>query len=172
MENISFYENQFIKADELISSGNIVEAKEILEDLLADYPDYAKAHNHLGWIFYNKLSNFEKGMYHYKLAMKFDSKYSPPYLNYTYLLIDIGKFEEAKAHIEFSFETLENADYASFYSELGRIAELEQNYIKSLKFYKLAAKHALNQQFIDNMKIYSSRVINKMSFFERFRTLL
>ena len=54
MESLSFYENQFIKADSLISEGNSAEAKELLEEILSQYPDFGKAHNHLGWIYYIK----------------------------------------------------------------------------------------------------------------------
>ena len=58
MESLSFYENQFIKADSLISEGNIADGKEMLEEILSQYPDFGKAHNHLGWIYYNKLSRW------------------------------------------------------------------------------------------------------------------
>ena len=169
MESLSFYENQFIKADGLISDGNIAEAKEILEDILSQYPDFGKAHNHLGWIYYNKLSNYDKGIYHYKLAMKFDPKYPAPYLNYTYLLVDIGKYDEAKKHIEFSFSTLENIDNASFNCELGRIAEFEDDYVSSYKFYTKAKKCAMNPQFIENMDSNNRRVYDKMSIFEKLK---
>ena len=170
MEGLSFYENQFIKADGLIGDGNIAEAKEILEDILSQYPDFGKAHNHLGWIYYNKLSNYDKGIYHYKLAMKFDPKYPAPYLNYTYLLVDIGKYNEAKQHIEYSFKTLENVDYASFNCELGRIAEFENDYVNAYKYYTMAKKNAMNPQFIENMDINNKRVYEKMSIFEKLKT--
>jgi len=168
-ENISYYENQFIKADSLISESKISEAKEMLEDLLAQCPDFGKAHNHLGWIFHMKLSNHEKALYHYKLAMKFEPKYTASYLNYTYLLVDMGKFAEAKDHIERTLRNVENADNASYYSELGRIFEAEQNFPKSYRYYKKAANYAYGSQFIDNMKTNMYRVKDKMSFFEKLK---
>ncbi|PXY39027.1 hypothetical protein DMB65_19860 [Flavobacterium cheongpyeongense] len=172
MESLSFYENQFIKADSLISEGNSADAKELLEEILSQYPDFGKAHNHLGWIYYNKLSDYEKGIYHYKLAMKFEPKYPAPYLNYTYLLIDIGRYEEAKEHISFTMQTLENFDSSSYNSELGRMAEYENNYIAAYKYYNLAKKNALNPNFIDNMKANMKRVKDKMSIFEKLKLKL
>ena len=169
MDSLAYYENQFIKADALISEGNVSEAKEILEEILEQCPDFGKAHNHIGWIHYNKLSNYEKGIFHYKLAMKFDPKYAAPYLNYTYLLVDIGRYKEAKEHIELAFRTLENLDYATFYSELGRIAELEFDYIEAHKNYSLSKKHAFNPQFLENMDINNKRVYDKMSIFEKLK---
>lgn len=138
MDNLAYFENLFIKADALISEGQVSEAKELLEEILEQCPDFGKAHNHIGWIYYNKLSNYEKGIFHYKLAMKFDPKYTAPYLNYTYLLVDIGRYNEAKEHISFSMKTLENVDYATLYSELGRIAELEFDYITAHTNYSLS----------------------------------
>ncbi|MCR4030027.1 MULTISPECIES: hypothetical protein [Flavobacterium] len=169
MESLSFYENQFIKADALISEGNSADAKELLEEILSQYPDFGKAHNHLGWIYYNKLSDYEKGIYHYKLAMKFDPKYAAPYLNYTYLLIDIGRYAEAKVHINNTLSDLENADNSSYNSELGRMAEYEGDYSLAYNYYKEANKYALNPNFIDNMKANMKRVKDKMSTFEKLK---
>ncbi|GGF18300.1 hypothetical protein [Flavobacterium limi] len=172
MESLSYYENQFIKADSLISDGNIAEGKELLEEILSQYPDFGKAHNHLGWIYYNKLSNYDKGIYHYKLAMKFEPKYPAAYLNYTYLLIDIGRYEEAKEHISFTMKTLENFDSSSFNSELGRMAEYENQYLAAYNYYKLAKTNALNPNFIDNMNVNMKRVKDKMSIFEKLKLKL
>lgn len=168
-ENISYYENQFIKADTLIGEAKISEAKELLEEVLSQYPDFGKAHNHLAWIFHIKLSNYDKALYHYKLAMKFDPKYAPSYLNYTYLLVDMGKYKDAKEHINTTLSEVENADKASYYSELGRIYEAEQNFTESYKYYKNSISFAFNPQFIENMKINMNRVKDKMSIFEKFK---
>jgi len=172
MESLSFYENQFIKADALISEGNSADAKELLEDILSQYPDFGKAHNHLGWIYYNKLSDYEKGVYHYKLAMKFDPKYPAPFLNYTYLLIDLGRYAEAKEHINYTLANLENADNSSYNSELGRMAEYESDYSLAYAYYKAATKNALNPNFIDNMNANMKRVKDKMSIFEKLKLKL
>lgn len=172
MESLSFYENQFIKADALISEGNSADAKELLEEILAQYPDFGKAHNHLGWIYYNKLSDYERGIYHYKLAIKFDPKYAAPYLNYTYLLIDIGRYAEAKQHIDFTLSSLENADNSTYNSELGRMAEYEGQYREAYHYYKEAKKNALNPNFIDNMNANMKRVKDKMSIFEKLKLKL
>ncbi|WP_281234217.1 tetratricopeptide repeat protein [Flavobacterium gelatinilyticum] len=169
MESLSYYENQFIKADSLIADGNIADGKEMLEEILSQYPDFGKAHNHLGWIYYYKLNNYDKGIFHYKLAMKFDPKYNAPYLNYTYLLVDLGRYDEAKKHIQFTFENLENADNSSYNSELGRIAECEHDYIAAYKYYKTAQKNALASNFIDNMNANMKRVKDKMSIFEKLK---
>ena len=80
------------------------------------------------------------------------------------------KYKDAKEHIEFSFKTLENVDYASFNCELARIAEFEGDYLNAYKYYNAAKKQAMNPQFIENMDINNKRVYNKMSIFEKLKT--
>lgn len=169
MDSISFLENQFIKADGLIGEGKISEAKEMLEELLQESPDFGKAHNHLGWIYATKLSNFEKGEYHYKLAIKFDPKYPASYLNLTYLLVDLGKFQEAKELIDRVLSNVDGADKASYYSELARIHEFESNFIEAYKNYKKSSDLAFNPTYIENMKINMKRVKDKMSTFDKLK---
>ena len=169
MDGISFIENQFIKADTLITEGNVSEAKVVLEEILAEYPDFGKAHNHLGWIYCVRLSNYEKAEYHYKLAIKFDPSYPSSYINYTYLLVDLGKFEEAK---ELIFNTLKNVvgiDKSSYFSELGRISEFEANYTEAYQYYKKSLNLAFSKSFIDNMNANMARVKDKMSTFEKLK---
>lgn len=169
MDDISFVENQFIKADSLIGEGKVSEAKELLEEILNEYPDFGKAHNHLGWIYANKLSNYEKGEYHYKLAIKFDPKYPASYINYTYLLVDTSKFEEAKKLINTALTEVEGVDKASYYSELARICEFERDFINAYGWYKKSSDLAFNPTYIENMKINMKRVKDKMSTFEKIK---
>jgi tetratricopeptide (TPR) repeat protein len=169
MDNISFFENQFIKADTMISEGNVSEAKAVLEEILAECPDFGKAHNHLGWIYCMRLSNYEKAEYHYKLAIKFDPKYPAPYINYTYLLVDLARYTEAKDFIFNVMGNIEGIDKSSYFSELGRISEFETNYIQAYQYYKKALNLAFSKTLIDNMNANMLRVKDKMSTFEKLK---
>ncbi len=53
-------EDLFYEADRLIDEKKIVEAKDLLYEILEDYPDYANAHNHLGWIYHYKITDYNK----------------------------------------------------------------------------------------------------------------
>lgn len=111
-EDVSYVENLFLKADTSISEGKIPEGKEPLEELLQQYPDYGRAHNHLGWVYCTKYSNYDKGEYHYKLAMKFTPKYPLSYLNYTYLLVEVARYQEAKILIKHTLTNIEGINKA------------------------------------------------------------
>lgn len=169
MDNISLIENQFIKADTLISAGNVSEAKEVLEEILAECPDFGKAHNHLGWIYCTRLSNYEKAEYHYKLALRFEPAYPSPYINLVYLLVDLGRFAEARQFISNTLRDVAGIDKSSYFSELGRICEFEADYIQAYLHYKKSLKLAFSLTFIDNMKINIVRVKDKMSTFEKLK---
>jgi len=123
----------------------------------------------LGWIYCNKLSNYEKAEYHYKLAIKFDPKYPASYINCTYLLVDIGKYNEAKDLINKSLAEVTGTDRATYYSELARISEFEGDYRDAFKYYKTAAQFAFNPTYIENMKLNMKRVKDKMSTFDRLK---
>jgi len=75
----------------------------LLYEVLENFPDYAKAHNHLGWIYHYKMTDYTKAERHYKLSLKFSKNYHSPYGNYAYFLIDKGDY---KAMIDFGLKAL------------------------------------------------------------------
>ncbi len=169
MEEINHYENEFIKADRLISDGDAAMGKEIIEGILSEVPDFGRAHNHLGWIFYYKLYDYARAEYHYQLAMKFEPTYGAAYLNYTYLLIDLKRLDEARKHIDFAINTVGNTDLGSYYCELGRLYEIELDFINAYKHYRKAQYHSYSNSFIDTLKLNAERVKDKMSIFEKLK---
>jgi tetratricopeptide (TPR) repeat protein len=171
MEDLSYVESLFIKADTAITGNNIAEGKEILEELLEQFPDYGRAHNHLGWIYSSKYSNYEKAEYHFKLAIKYEPTYPASYLNYAYLLVDTEKYNEAKELINKTLVNIKGIDKGSFYSELGRIYEMERNYLASYKFYKKAIQEGFNPKFIENMNSNLKRLKGKMTIFDKLKIL-
>lgn len=171
MENLSYVESLFIKADTSLTEGNIAEGKEILEEILAQFPDYGRAHNHLGWIYSSKYNSYEKAEYHFKLAIKYEPSYPASYLNYVYLLVDTERFQEAKALINHTLQQVRGIDKGSFYSEQGRICELERNYPGAYKYYKEAIREGFNPKFVENMNVNIKRLKGKMNIFDKLKIL-
>lgn len=169
MDYNNHYENEFIKADRLISDGDVSRGKEIIEEILSDVPDFGRAHNHLGWIFYYKLYDYARAEYHYQLAMKFEPTYGAAYLNYAYLLVDLKRLDEAKTHIKFAIETVGKPDLGSYYCELGRLYEVELDFLRSYKYYNKAKYHSYSNSFIETLRLNRERVKDKMSIFEKLK---
>src|SRR5262245_55146485 len=70
-DNYNLVEEYFMQVDKLFADNEFVQGKKLLEEILEMEPAYGRAHNHLGWLYYAKLDNFEKAEYHYKSAKKF-----------------------------------------------------------------------------------------------------
>jgi tetratricopeptide (TPR) repeat protein len=74
-------EEKFLTADRLISENRLSEAAKTLEEILAEAPDFGKAHNHLGWLYETKFKNLQRAEEHYRLALKFSPDYIHRFVN-------------------------------------------------------------------------------------------
>lgn len=160
----------FIEADKLISEESIVEGKEVLLDILSDFPDYGRAHNHLGWIYHYKITDYEKSEYHYKLALKYSKNYHAPYNNYSYLLIDMNKYDEM---IEFANKALKvkGIDKATIYNLMGRAYELKNKLQEAYYMYKQAKVYSIAANFLQEVNASLQRVQSKMGLLQKIKIL-
>lgn len=159
-------EDLFFEADSLIDENKITEAKEILIDLLNEYPDYGRAHNHLGWLYSVKFNNHPKAKNHLELALKFSPDYQGAYANYAYLLLEMNKYDEL---IEFGKKAANKgvADSGTIYNKMAQAYELKGDLTEAYKHYKLAIKGAINNQFLEELYASVNRLKSKMTIFQK-----
>lgn len=163
-------ENLFYEADQLIDENKIPEAKEVLLELLSEFPDYGRAHNHLGWMYNVKFSNYPKAKNHFELALKYAPDYHAAYSNYAYLLIDMNLYDEM---ITFGEKAIKSkvADLATIYNKIGQAYELKGNFVKAHKFFNLAADKTLNNKFLNELYASVNRVKKKMSLWQKLKLI-
>ncbi|MGG8495116.1 hypothetical protein ACQY1Q_01755 [Tenacibaculum sp. TC6] len=163
-------ENLFYEADQLIEENKITEAKELLLELLSEFPDYGRAHNHLGWMYNVKFNNFTKAKTHFELALKYAPDYYAVYANYAYLLIDMNLYDEM---ITFGTKAINStiADKATIYNKMAQAYELKGNFMLAYKHYKLAVKKTLNNKFLDELYASVNRVRGKMSLLQKLKLI-
>ena len=163
-------ENLFFEADQLIDDNKIVEAKEILIDLLSEYPDYGRAHNHLGWLYSVKFNNYPKAKNHLELAIKFSPDYQAVYANYVYLLLEMNLYNEI---LDFGNKIINEkvADPATIYNKMAQAFELKGELMNAFKYYKLSIKGAINNQFLDELYASINRVKSKMNIFQKLKLI-
>ncbi|CAM1340811.1 hypothetical protein [Tenacibaculum amylolyticum] len=163
-------ENLFFEADQLIDENRIVEAKEMLLELLSEFPDYGRAHNHLGWLYNIKFNNYPKAKKHLELAIKFAKDYHAAYSNYAYLLIDMNLNDEM---ITFGKNVINSTtvDKSTIYNKMAQAYELKQDLMNAYKHYKLAIKETLNNKTLDAIYASSNRVKRKMSLMQRLKLI-
>lgn len=137
-----------LEVDELISNNKIPEATELLNEILAEAPDYGRAHNHIGWIYDVKLKMLDKAEEHYKLAIKFSPDYASGYTNYAYLLSAQRRYKELE-------EILKKADLcptinrATIANEYAIMYESQGMFDDAIKYYKNSILHTFDNKVID-----------------------
>ncbi len=130
-------EEMFAQADKLLNDGVIMDAVEKLTQLLRRNPRFGKAYNHLGWVYETKYKNTERAEEYYKAAMQYAPHYTASYLNYSYFLSNLGRFDELKAHLDkvstipgIAKDTIAN-EYAIMYEMQGSLQDAIDHYQKA-----------------------------------------
>jgi tetratricopeptide (TPR) repeat protein len=164
--NMYYIEELFLCVDKLFSANEYAEGKKVLENILEDEPGYGRAHNHLGWLYFAKFSDYKKAKYHLELAIKFSPDYPPGYLNYTYLLNHLNDYEAVLAHTEIALKVA-GVNLYIINSEIGRAYEVHGHYSAADKAYKDAMRHALDKEDMQLMETNIERVKTKNSLFRK-----
>lgn len=154
-------EEMFAQADRLLNEGVIMEAVEKLTQILRRNPRFGKAYNHLGWVYETKFKNMERAEEYYKAAMQYAPNYNAAYLNYSYFLSNMQRFDELKAHLDkvsqfpgIAKDTIAN-EYAIMYEMQGKLQE-------AIDYYQKAAMVTLDGAKLDKYKENIERCQKKM----------
>lgn len=130
-------EDLFAEADRLLNEGVVLEAVEKLAQILKRNPRFGKAYNHLGWVYETKYKDMARAEEYYKAAIQYAPNYNAAYLNYSYFLSNMQRFDELKAHLDkvsqipgIAKDTIAN-EYAIMYEMQGRLQEAIDHYQKA-----------------------------------------
>ena len=154
-------EEMFAQADKLLNEGVIIEAVEKLTQLLRRNPRFGKAYNHLGWVYETKYKNMQRAEEYYKAAMQYAPHYNAAYLNYSYFLSNLGRFDDLKAHLDrvsqipgIAKDTISN-EYGIMYEMQGKLQE-------AMDYYQQAAIVTLDITKLDKYKESIERCKRKL----------
>lgn len=154
-------EEKFQHADRLINEGKISEAAHLLEDILAEVPDFGKAHNHMGWLYETKFKNYAKAEEYYKLALKFSPEYTAVYYNYAYLLSTLRRFDELAKLLEHAIK-VPGINYGTIYNEYAIMSEFQGNFKDAIHYYKLYIQNIFDNKNIESAAESIRRCERKM----------
>lgn len=155
-------EEKFQSADRLINEGKIGDAARLLEEILAEVPDFGKAHNHMGWLYETKFKNYTKAEEHYKFALKFAPEYTAVYYNYACLLSTLRKFDELEKLLGMAV-TVAGINYATIYNEYGLMYEVQGNFTDAIHHFKLSIQNSYDNKSIESAIESIKRCERKMS---------
>lgn len=154
-------EEMFAKADDLIKEGDIKGAVEMLFKIIQRNPNFGKAYNHLGWVYENKYKNYTRAEEFYKKALQYSPEYPAGYLNYTYFLSNLSRYDELKAHLDKAINIPAVAK-ETIYNEYGIMYEMSQKPEEAMDYYVKAAMTTLDSTKLTQYKESINRCKQKI----------
>jgi tetratricopeptide (TPR) repeat protein len=154
-------EDMFAEADRLLNQGIIMEAVEKLSQVLKRNPRFGKAYNHLGWVYETKYKNTQRAEEYYKAAMTYAPTYNAAYLNYSYFLSNLGRFDELKEHLD-KISNFAGIVKDTIYNEYAIMYEMQGNPQTAIDYYQKAALATLDMGKLDKYKESIERCRKKL----------
>jgi Tfp pilus assembly protein PilF len=148
MSNTFLADEKFLEADLLIKETKVSDALALLNEILEDYPDYGKAHNHLGWIYETKLTDYKRADEHYRMAVKFSPEYPSVYYNYAILLSTLQRFDELEQLLAKAL-AIPGINKGTIHNEYGIMYESQGKYDDAIKHYKEYIKNLFDAKTIE-----------------------
>jgi len=129
-------ERMLIQANEAGANGNPTKQKEILENLVAAYPNDERAHFALGGYYFGQ-QDYKQAISHYKHSTDLNSNYSTAFNILGYAYRQDGNYNDAEAAFKKYIELIPNDpnpydSYAELLLKMGRFDEAITQYKKAL----------------------------------------
>lgn len=155
-------EELYLEAEADIRSSNFHEAFRKYEEILYEEPDYAPAHNSLGWIYKTQFENFQKAEVHFKAAIASDPLYPHPYFHMASILVELERFEELREFLDrcLGIRTL---DKSWVYFRYGMVAELRGQFSEAMDWYRKALLQTMNNDKVRDYQTDIERCQTKMN---------
>ena len=154
-------EEMFAQADKLLNDGVIIEAVEKLSQILRRNPRFGKAYNHLGWVYETKYKDMKRAEEYYKAAMQYAPHYNAAYLNYSYFLSNLGRFDDLKLHLD-KISQIPGIAKDTIANEYAIMNEMQGNLQEAIDYYQQAAIVTLDITKLDKYKESIERCRRKM----------
>ncbi|HSC54000.1 MAG TPA: hypothetical protein VLC98_10280 [Phnomibacter sp.] len=143
-------EELYLEAEADIRNSSFHEAFRKYEEILYEEPDFAPAHNSLGWIYKTQFENLQQAEVHFKAAIAADPLYPHPYFHLASMLADLERFEELTEFLDRCLG-IRTVDKSWVYFRFGMIAELRSQFLEAIDWYKRALMQTMNN---DKIKEY------------------
>jgi tetratricopeptide (TPR) repeat protein len=129
-------ERMLIQANEAGANGNPTKQKEILENLIAAYPNDERAHFALGGYYFGQ-QDYKQAISHYKHSTDLNSNYSTAFNILGYAYRQDGNYNDAESAFKKYIELIPNDpnpydSYAELLLKMGRFDEAITQYKKAL----------------------------------------
>lgn len=148
------FEQLYLEAEADIRGSNYHEAFQKYESILYEEPDFAPAHNSMGWIYKTQFDNYQKAEMHFKAAIQADGLYPHPYFHLASIYIDLERFDDLKRLLDKCLNII-TIEKSWVHYRFGLMNEFKSNYDEAIKEYRQAIVFCMNN---DKIKEYQADI--------------
>lgn len=137
METYYTIEEKYLQAVEELKYGDTPKSLQLLNEIVANDPLYARAHFQLGKIYYYDLNDYQTAGFHFKTCNELEPNFPDVYFHYLHLLQFL--------HMDKQFETIRQkavtvpgVNLASVYLIAGLLAERHKDWAAANSSYRNA----------------------------------
>ncbi|MGC4037893.1 MAG: hypothetical protein QM764_18160 [Chitinophagaceae bacterium] len=162
-------EELYLEAEADIKNSAYVEAYKKYESILYEEPDYAPAHNSMGWLLKNQFDDIEKAENHFLAAIRTRPLYPHPYFHYAVLLTDMERYAELEKHLNACLK-IPTIEKSWVHARRGILKELQLQFEEAIKNYETAILTTLSDEKIKDYKADIERCKQKIELQEKKET--
>jgi len=154
MNQLEWIDEYLQQAEQLIYENQVDQGIAILQNLLYEEPGYSSLHNHLGWVYMYYKQDLTKAELHFRMAIKFDETFAPPYLHMGTLCNRSHRFSEAIEFFQCGLSRV-NANRMALLEGIALAYEFKKEYSKAIRYYKEAMTSAIGAEmsiFVENIR--------------------
>jgi tetratricopeptide (TPR) repeat protein len=155
-------EELYLEAEADIRNSQFHEAFRKYEEILYEEPDYAPAHNSLGWIYKTQFENYQKAEIHFKAAISADPLYPHPYFHLASILADLERFQELREFLD-RCAGIRTIDKSWVYFRSGMIEELHGQFTEAIRWYRKALLQTMNNEKVKDYQADIDRCTQKIA---------
>lgn len=130
-------EKLFYQAINKLKQGDIPASVDLLLDLTTRFPDFAKANNYLGEIYFNYFKDADAAEVYFKKAIAAAPAFTSSYINYARVLLEQERFTELNANLN-KVSEIPGAEKDKVNELFGLMNELQGKYEPAIQYYKKA----------------------------------
>lgn len=158
----TFYtiEEKYLHALDELNYGERSKALKLLNEIIANDPDYARAHYQLGLMYYYAIEDYQAAGYHLKLCAELEPDFPEVYEHYLRLVVLLG-MDKMVDNVAKKALNVKGVNIAAINASLGLFAEKKKDWDSAIAYYRLALLESTRKKEQDSLEEDIKRVKDK-----------
>jgi len=153
-------EEKYLQALDELWYGEPPKALQLLNEIIANDPLYARAHYQLGTIYYYEISDYQAAGFHFKTCAELEPQFPDVYYHYLRLLVFLNMEKQVQLVSQKAL-TIPGVNTAAIYNLVGLFAERKKEWSAASEAYRKALLEATSKNEKDNIEESIQRVKDK-----------